>query len=398
MPTSPAMRRIRRWHQRILWWESEAAGRRLWHVRRMAKTPLRAAREAIVATRRYGGTLRDEEGLSFAAQAAWQWLLRMRYGLPAEAYYRFGLHRPEARRQAGEWISEEESIALLAHLDRLIAREDLAIVSDKRRFVARCLEHGLPVVELLAWAEKGELHLGTSAKSGSLPRRDLFSKPADLWGGQGGLAWTCTGPGRWRSSDRRDFDEAGLLSWLRQMSMERPYVLQERLENHPALAPLSKGGLCTVRLVTMRLPEGGIAPLGGVLKMPSGESVVDNIDLGGLAAGIDAETGRAGGAIQLHDRVLVRRFLAHPDTSARIEGCEVPFWPEIKDLALRAHGLFPNLVFCGFDIAASHQGPVLLEGNDMPGLEPLQIPQDRPIGHTRFAEVYDAHMRRARCG
>ena len=392
------MRRLHRWYRRTQWWEADTPAKRWRHVRSLAKTPLRAAREALDATRKYGSALREERGIPLAVQAATQWMLRMRHGLPPDCYYLFELHRPERRRVAGEWCSLGECIALFVHLDRLTAGDDLPAICDKRVFVERCGALGLPVVAILAEAAGGKVIPHAWSGTGSLPQRDLFTKPVDLWSGQGALAWTHVGVDRWRSSDGRELDQPGLLGWLCAVSKQRPHVLQERVANHPDLAPLSRGGLCTVRVNTMRLPEGGYGPLLGVLKLPVGDAVVDNLAQGGLAAGIDPATGRLLGAIQKDERCAVRHFTEHPDTGARIEGRAVPFWAELQALAARAHEAFPKLVFCGFDVALREDGPVLLEGNDCPGLELIQMPHGRPIGTTRFAEVYDFHMRRARTG
>lgn len=389
------MRRLHRWYRRTIRWEAEDRHGRWWYLRWIAKTPLRAGREALHATRAFGPALREERGIPLVVQAATQWLQRMRFGHPPDTYYYYELHRPERRRVAGEWCSLQECIALYVHLDRLTAVDDAAAIIDKRRFEERCTALGLPVVRALAFAEAGALRPRAWSGSGALPQRDLFSKPVDLWSGHGALAWTHAGVDRWRGSDGRELDQEGLLAWLCEVSKERPHVLQERLVNHPALAPLSRGGLCTVRFMTMRLPEGGVGPLLGVLKMPSGDRVVDNLAQHGLAAGIDPATGRLGDAIQKDARSAVRHFVEHPDTGARIEGRVLPFWPELQALAMRAHEAFPKLVFCGFDVALREDGPILLEGNDLPGLELIQMPHGRPIGTTRFAEVYDFHMRRA---
>jgi len=390
------MRRLHRWYRRTRWWEADTPAKRWRHVRWLAKTPLRAAREAIFATRDYGHALREERGIPLIVQAATQWMLRMRFGLPPDCYYLLELHRPERRRVAGEWCSLQECIALFVHMDRLTAGDDLPAITDKRVFLERCVARGLPVVPVLAEAADGDVTPRAWSGAGPLPQRDLFTKPVDLWSGRGACAWTHVAADRWLGSDGRTLDQEGLLGWLREVSKERPHVLQERIANHPDLAPLSRGGLCTVRVNTMRMPEGGFAPLLGVLKMPSGDQVVDNLAQGGLAAGIDPATGRLSSAIRKDARCAVRRYTEHPDTGARIEGRLVPFWTELQALAARAHEAFPKLVFCGFDIALREDGPVLLEGNDMPGLELIQMPHGRPIGTTRFPEVYDFHMRRAR--
>jgi len=389
------MRRLHRWYRRTLWWEADTSAKRWRRLRMLAKTPLRAVREALHATRAYGAALKQERGIPLLVQAATQWMLRMRHGLPPDTYYLFELHRPERRRVAGEWCSLPECIALFVHLDRLTAGDDLPAIRDKRAFAARCRAAGLRHASILAEAVGGEVRPGDWPGTGPLPQRDLFTKPVDLWSGAGALAWTHVAPDLWRANDGRELDQESLLGWLCEVSKERPHVLQVRLANHPDLAPLSRGGLCTVRVNTMRMPEGGFAPLLGVLKMPRGDSVVDNFAEGGLAAGIDPATGRLLSAVCEDARHAVRRFTVHPETGATIEGRVVPFWAEVQALATRAHALFPNLVYCGLDVALGTDGPILLEGNDCPGLDLIQLPHGRPIGTTRFAEVYDHHMRRA---
>ena len=167
------------------------------------------------------------------------------------------------------------------------------LVQDKHLFAARCKEAGLPSVPLLAEFVDGH----PDGKLEGLPAIDLFSKPANQGSGNGVESWRYD-----RGQDcffnavtDQKFSRDALLDHLCDLSRSGRVILQERLRNHAALAPLTNGALSTLRIVTCIAPSGSIDLMPPVIRMPAGRSVVDNFAQSGLAAPIDWRPARSAG-------------------------------------------------------------------------------------------------------
>ena len=130
-------------------------------------------------------------------------------------------------------------------------------------------------------------------------------------------------------------------------------------------------------------------------RMPTGSSPVDNFSRGCLAAPIDLATGRLGRAVRKDLRLLPVATDRHPDTRARIEGFQLPWWPEAVSLALSAHAAvhWDGIPAVGWDIALLDDGPVLIEGNNLPCSTGTQMITGIPFGNTAFVACLNAHMR-----
>jgi hypothetical protein len=142
----------------------------------------------------------------------------------------------------------------------------------------------------------------------------------------------------------------------------RGYLLQERLEPHPTVAPLTGDRVSTVRLMVM-LGADGPEIFQALWKIPGSGNIADNFwREGNMLAALDIETG--------HVRRVVRgvgpaqeALSAHPDTGARIEAFGFPEWKSVTDLCRRAANAIPGLPLQAWDIALCPGGPVLVEAN-----------------------------------
>jgi hypothetical protein len=59
---------------------------------------------------------------------------------------------------------------------------------------------------------------------------------------------------------------------------------------------------------------------------------------------------------------------------------------------VEAHRAFRPRVLVGWDIGLSPSGPVLVEGNEQPGVDGLQRVHDTPLGPHRFGELLAFHL------
>jgi Sugar-transfer associated ATP-grasp len=159
---------------------------------------------------------------------------------------------------------------------------------------------------------------------------------------------------------------------------------------------LTPGGLCTARITTMRLPDERPQLLSGIYRMPAeATTAADNFAAGGLAAPIDLATGRLGPAVRKDLSLLDAPAVVHPQTGARIEGHQLTHWADAVSLVLRAHEAVgcKGVPVIGWDVALTAEGPVLVEGNNIPCSTLGQMALDAPLGDSPLLACINAHLR-----
>jgi hypothetical protein len=181
---------------------------------------------------------------------------------------------------------------------------------------------------------------------------------------------------------------------LAAVSGDRGLLLQERLRNHPALAPVAPAALSTVRLITVRAVDGEIQLVLAVAKIPAGTAPTDHLRVGGLAAPVDLATGRLGRPIRKDSEAIVVHADRHHDAGVLMEGFQLPHGESAKQLALRAHEALGRITTVGRDIALLADGRIIVEGNT-PGPTSAQMPLDQPLGETAVAKATHARLRAA---
>jgi hypothetical protein len=97
--------------------------------------------------------------------------------------------------------------------------------------------------------------------------------------------------------------------------------------------------------------------------------MIDNVSQGGVAVGIDVESGRL---IREGYDFANKIHLSHPDNNIVFEGFQIPQWDSVVALAEKLQRSFPYFRLLGHDIAVTVDGPVCIEMNaayDNVGLE-----------------------------
>jgi hypothetical protein len=212
-------------------------------------------------------------------------------------------------------------------------------------------------------------------------------KTTHLWQGIGSEAWDYVPERNSWKWEGTTLSELRLVERWRERAKREELVVQPRLENHPSIARFSARGLCTLRIVTYFTAKMGRPDcLFSCWRMPVGEAHVDNFAAGGIAAAV-SESGHLSPAVGKN--VSIGTFTHHPTTDARIAGERLPHWREMVELALTAHEKVREPYFVGWDIALVDEGPLLLESNTNWGVDLAQMPHNRPLGETKFAEFFD---------
>jgi Sugar-transfer associated ATP-grasp len=322
------------------------------------------------------------------ARQLWQSLAFARkYQVNPKSYYDYRVYADWRRRH--RYIFDDEIVVLLHRLNARVCPDDFADLTDKRRFFRRCKEAGLPVIPILSEFENGKVSK-TSTDRG-LYERDLFSKFSNRYCGEGVNLWRFK-DGAYDHDDGV-YNLEQLHEYLARRSTEYPNILQPYFSNHNSLLPIAGKALSTVRAITIRRPNGTPEVGLACLRMATGETIADNFAMGSIAAPISLSTGRLGPALPKEPHNQKEEiFTKHPNTGSMIEGVGLPYWPEAMELAIRAHSVFFSMPSVGWDIAITNNGPILVEGNGVWGVDVVQISHQQPIGDTAIPDCIYEHF------
>lgn len=172
------------------------------------------------------------------------------------------------------------------------------------------------------------------------------------------------------------------------------YLVEEAIVQHADLNLLCPSSVNTLRVVTL-LVRGEPRFVYALLRMGSGDSAVDNISSGGLYTLVGPEGTLTYPAFC--DKTGLY-YDAHPATGTAFSGFRVPCFQEAVDLCLQAALVETRLGYVGWDVAVTPQGPVLVEGNNLPGYDMAQNARFHPDGVgllPRFEDLVGAPIPRA---
>jgi hypothetical protein len=376
----------------------QAYARRYWHVRNgpelvelllgVAAWPMALIGLAAVFTRKNGAAATQASRRSIVRQVSDQLRLYFTAGVLPPWYYVFEFHQRPFTSHARNFIYRWESKGgVVAILNERVGGQT-PIMKDKAAFADRCLEHQVPTVPTFAIVNDGRVELKVDPVELDA---DLFVKPVFGRGGKGAERWDLVGPGLYCSSRGLECDRDGLFAHL--AAVDSPLLIQPRVANHPALNSLNNGALSTIRVLTCLDERGAPELIGAALRMAiGGNRVVDNLHAGGIAAAIDLESGMLGSASNLGADSAVGWLDRHPDTGALISGTELPYWDDVRDVALRSHRAFPERLLVGWDIAITTRGPLMIEGNGAPDLDIMQRFARRGLMASRLGVLLAFHL------
>jgi hypothetical protein len=380
---------FRRWQSWIKYSRRKKSRNWLVHVIRVVREIVEAPIEVLGGLKISGKKTNSAYGVSLLTQY-WQLLvLRWRFGIRPESYYKYMMFKPE-RFHAARYFVTETSPPLAAIIRRAPKSEDEKCFVDKNAFWRWCTANNLPTVSNLMEIEGGKI---VAQHEAALAGVDLFVKPRNGDWGIGVSRWRFEKTAlmhRYLDSHGRAFSEPDLVNWLCQRSKDlaTPYIVQPLLANHRELRGYTNGALATIRLMTIRASREPAQPLVAALRMPTGDALIDNFGSGGVGAPINLVTGKCGPGLRMTESYPPDEISLHPDTGLKIADLTIPCWPECVDLVLRAHDLVEARVpLVGWDVAVVGDGPVLIEANHLPGEEIAQMPAGFPMGASDFARV-----------
>lgn len=350
----------------------------LWPIIAMIKTSL--------SVYRYSSFVQKQYHVSYQRQWKQIFYLAIRQNITPTSYYEFRLWNELNYNKANLYIQHHEITVILPWLNK---NKDTSQFKDKATFYHNCLSYRLPTIPIIAGFKKGN-QVEWFCDGEEFPPQDIFIKNSELWGGIGGEKWKYCSDGEFWERNGKQLNHADLVKYCLLSSTKRSVIVQPLLKNHPKIEPFTNGSVCTLRIVTYKLPQQSPMMLIATLRMPVGNGEVDNFAHGGIASAVSA-TGILSPAVEKKENFRI--FSHHPDTQHPLEGEVLPFWEDMLNLALLAHECFSLPHFIGWDIAVTSDGPILIEGNTTWAVEVLQMPHNQPLGETAFVDIFSTAVK-----
>jgi hypothetical protein len=305
----------------------------------------------------------------------------LKYGCINTLYFPWGYDVKTAREQK-EYIHYKKFMHRRAVLSRAVEDNCACILRDKLYFSIFTEGIGLKGPKTLFYTLDGDLYdFQTKTKTTAdailaLGDIRLFCKPLD---GQCGKGVFLLHVKDGKMMIEKDEDGKGIAreevdaNRLRTYCSTGRYIMQAFVSQHPVMSSLHPQSVNTMRLVTVRsLKDGQLHVMPSILRIGTGDSIVDNTSQGGLAVGIDMETGylkqygfykpefgRKGAADVVHFKEE-----EHPDSHIRFTEFQIPYFQEAVRQVRYYHSLMPSIHSIGWDIAIGAEGPIFIEGND----------------------------------
>lgn len=170
-------------------------------------------------------------------------------------------------------------------------------------------------------------------------------------------------------------------------TVTEPLLIEEHIKSVPELAQFHPSSLNTLRLITMRKPDGSLYLDRAVIRMGVNNSNVDNWSAGGVCVKINDD-----GTLDEYGHFKdISKYpcKTHPDSNIEFKGFAIPQYHEAVQMVLKAHSKVKRINGMGWDVAISPRGPIIIEMN------PFFMLFQTPCGPLRRT-IYTRYLEQAR--
>lgn len=292
-----------------------------------------------------------------------QFLQTIRFGYPNEFYFPYGFD-VKSGKEMDEYLHYAPFMRLRDERN-ISAHSATAVLRDKVLFGMLTEYMGVKSAENIGLSTAENIFDFQSKKSitytsffNKYPESDLFIKPINGECGEG-IIHLVAKSGSLKANDQI-IQQEDIIERLKKTS----YLIQPTVLQHSAMASLHPQSLNTIRLVTIRNQKTNqLEVFPSILRIGTGNSFIDNTSQGGIAVGIDLETGRLK-KDGFYKPAFGTKVSAHPDSGIVFSDFIIPFFDDCKRKALLLHSVLPTIHSIGWDIAIGPDGPIFIEGND----------------------------------
>lgn len=181
----------------------------------------------------------------------------------------------------------------------------------------------------------------------------IFAKPNDSFSGKGIY---------------RNFsvDQNADLQELYKYLKDNHLYAEDSICQHEEMAKLHASSINTVRVTTVLDRNDEAHVMYALQRIGIGDMSVDNVGSGGIYTVLSAD-----GTIvnPCWSDKTISTYTEHPTTGMPLIGFRVPYFQEALDLCKKAAQVEKRIRYVGWDIAISDKGPVIVEGNPLPGYD-----------------------------
>lgn len=183
-------------------------------------------------------------------------------------------------------------------------------------------------------------------------KKKIYCKPKD----------SCSGKGIYRSFD---IDENTDTKQLHRFMIDNDLFCEDTIEQNKEMSKLNETSINTVRITTL-LWDNKSYFMYALLRCGLTGMQVDNVASGGIYT-VLSKDGKVVNPFW-SDKTL-KTYEKHPTNDFQLLGFEVPMFKQAVDMCLEAAFVEPHMKYIGWDVAITPNGPVLVEGNQLPGYD-----------------------------
>ncbi len=147
---------------------------------------------------------------------------------------------------------------------------------------------------------------------------------------------------------------------------KKMFLAEEAIVQHPVMNELCDKSINTVRIVTILNDRDEAKFIYALIRVGNGKNDVDNITSGGMYTLLDPD-----GTIShpLFCDKTVTYYDTHPLNGKVFKGFKVPFFEEAVEMCREAALVEKHMRYIGWDVGITPDGPVFVEGNNLPGYD-----------------------------
>lgn len=307
--------------------------------------------------------------------------------LPTD-YFRKFLYRKDISDYTA-YLSIKEHYSIIES-PKMVFPEVSQILQNKLSFKLICINQNLPVPKLISYNLKGWFLFNKKNKYienkkdllvffkhlfDQLQIDKIFIKPIDGIGGTGCMLL------------KKESIETQLNIYGDNL-LNASYLHEENIEQHQQINKIHPHAVNTLRMVHYIDKNQNVHILSTFMRFGVGKSIIDNTSSGGFSIGVNSKTGVLEGIGRQEVSKGAATFIEHPDTKFILNGFKIPFFEEACALVKEFACYFPNRIV-GWDIAITHSGPLIIEGNHNPGLHVSDMAYGGYMKHPLIKEILD---------
>ncbi len=151
-----------------------------------------------------------------------------------------------------------------------------------------------------------------------------------------------------------------------ELMSKKLFLAEEAIVQHEEMNKLCSRSVNTIRIVTLLSDKGNANFVYALIRVGSGKNDVDNVTSGGMYTLLSKEGEITHPAFC--DKT-VSYYTEHPHNGFKFIGFNVPYFIEAVELCKKAAIVEKRMRYVGWDVAITPTGPVLVEGNNLPGYD-----------------------------